>query len=473
MLKDLLKEGGLYTFANIITRGISLLLIPLYTSEFIPEDYGVIDVLSVFGLILTNIITLQLNQSIGRYIADKSISKEEKINLVSTGFLVVFSILTLCGVIIYFYPNIVSNLLSNEELVIAPKIVILAILATLLGSLFHYIGAHLRFLRMVKQFSILSFLFAIINIGLTVYFVLIMRTGFQGIYYSAIITSPFFVVISIYLIRDYIKIKFQFDSLKKLLAYSSPLIPASLAYLAMNSLDRYYIKEMLDFEELGLYGVAFKFSTIITLVISGFTMATSPIIFGSYKDKKLKSELESSFNFFFLLGSLGLLGLSLFSEETLIIFTNESYYQAYTVMPILYASVLVTGLGMFSPGINIAKKTKISLLVVTICAIVNAILNYFLIGFFELNGAAIATLSSMALYYLVYFKVSKKYFPISLQLKRKAPLFLLMVSFIITGCYLIDFGLFWNIVIKVVFVLIYAIILYLYFIKPGLVKIKR
>ena len=48
-VRDLIKEGGLYTIANLATKGISLLLLPFYTAYFTTQDYGVIEILMVFG----------------------------------------------------------------------------------------------------------------------------------------------------------------------------------------------------------------------------------------------------------------------------------------------------------------------------------------------------------------------------------------------------------------------------------------
>ncbi len=81
MLKDLIKEGGLYTVANFLTKGVSLLLIPFYTAYFTPSDYGVIDILVVFGAFFNAIISLQLGQGLGRYVGDTQIHTQKKIQI--------------------------------------------------------------------------------------------------------------------------------------------------------------------------------------------------------------------------------------------------------------------------------------------------------------------------------------------------------------------------------------------------------
>ena len=89
MIKDLLKEGGLYTLANLLTKGVSFLLIPFYTAYFTPADYGVFDILGVFGVFVGNIFTLQLHQGLARYVADPESTENDRILYASTSFLAV------------------------------------------------------------------------------------------------------------------------------------------------------------------------------------------------------------------------------------------------------------------------------------------------------------------------------------------------------------------------------------------------
>jgi len=467
MLKDLLKEGGLYTLANILTKGVGLLLIPFYTSYFSTQDYGIIDVISVFGAMLTTIISLQLNQGMGRYVADSKTSTIKKKQYASTAILVV-TIISLCvGAILISFPNQIISFLSTKEAQIPEQTFIYSIWAIILGSLYYFLGVYMRFLRLVKAFSILTFCYALFGILAMLYFVIIKNMGIDSVYLSGIIASPIAIIISLYILRNHIILYIGKIEFKNIFTYSAPLIPASVAYLLMNTIDRWYIKDLLSFDEVGIYGIAFKFSTIITIILTGFTMAMNPITFQKYTDENYKIELAKILKYFIGIGSFGLLVLSLFSLETIIIFTNDQYLGSAKIMPILYLSVILTGLGMFSPGINIKNKTKAGAIIIIISSILNIALNYYFIIWFGLIGAAISTLIAVIFYYVTYYKVAQHYYKLDLDFKKYIYIILLMLTFIYLGCYVINFNFTINLIIKTTFVLLYGIVVYVKIIKQN------
>jgi len=460
MLKDLLKEGGLYTLANLLTKGVSLLLIPFYTAYFTTGDYGIIDVISVFGAMLTTVVSLQLNQGMGRYVAESEVSSLNKKKYASTAILVVALLYISVALLIISFPIQIINFLSTDEVQIPKQTFIYSIWATFLSAMFYFLGVYMRFLRMVKAFSILSFSFSLLNILAMLYFILIKDMGIDGIYVSSIIVSPIAILTSLYFLRKNLILFIGKIEFKNIFRYSAPLVPASIAYLLMNTIDRLYIKELMSFESVGVYGIAFKFSTLITIVLTGFTMAMNPITYQNYGDVKYKQELSRMLGYFIGLGSFGYLTLSLFSLETLMVFTNPEYYEAAKVMPILYLSVIVTGMGMFSPGINIAKKTGIGALIIIGAAIINLILNYFFIIWFDLFGAALSTLIAVIVFYITYFIVAQKYYHVNLNFNKYIFLILLNFSFVVIGSYILKFNFTLNLIIKIVFVLLYGTTVY-------------
>src|SRR5687768_14535453 len=85
MLRDFLKEGSIITLASVATKGVSLLLIPFYSAYFSTTDYGILDTLTVFGGFVNAILSLQIGQGVGRYLADEKLSELEKKKISSTG----------------------------------------------------------------------------------------------------------------------------------------------------------------------------------------------------------------------------------------------------------------------------------------------------------------------------------------------------------------------------------------------------
>jgi len=164
--------------------------------------------------------------------------------------------------------------------------------------------------------------------------------------------------------------------------------------------------------------------------------------------------------------------LSLFSYETLYIFTKPSYYEAEYIMPLFYISLLITGLGLFSPGLHIKHKTKIIPFVVVFSASINIGLNYLLVNKFQLIGAAVATLVSIMINNVILFIISQKLYKTPYQIKLVLSVFILFSIFIGMGYYLKTFTeLTWinAILIKLALIVGYGIVLF----KLNLIDLSK
>jgi O-antigen/teichoic acid export membrane protein len=185
--------------------------------------------------------------------------------------------------------------------------------------------------------------------------------------------------------------------------------------------------------------MAFKFSAIISLILVSFQSALAPIIYQKHQDEGAQDNLGRILRLFIGVGTLGGLCLAFFSYETLYIFTQPEYYEASVLMPIFYISVLITGLGMFSPGLHLKNKTKYIAIVVIITAVINVALNYLLIPIFELFGAAIATLISTLINNLALFILAQKLYPIPFSKGKIGPVLLVFLIVYAVGSYFSSF----------------------------------
>ena len=70
--KEVLKHSGNYLLANLATRALAFISIPIYTRVLSTEDYGITAVfLSAVG-ILNGLIALNFDTSVSRYYYDKT-----------------------------------------------------------------------------------------------------------------------------------------------------------------------------------------------------------------------------------------------------------------------------------------------------------------------------------------------------------------------------------------------------------------
>jgi len=464
MLRDLIKEGGLYTLASLLKRGMNLLLLPFYASVFIESDFGIFDILTVFGVFITAILCLQLNQGMGRFVAEPTKEPEEKKRIASTAIYFTSGIYLISCILILLYPNFFIDILSAD--VTIPRLTFqYAIVSITLTAVFYFMGVYLRFLRKSKQYALISFFHALFSTLLTLLLVGYYEMGIDGVYISYIIVSPIIIIVQCIILRKELVLKFDQKVLGPLFRYSVPLVPGAVSYIILNFTDRMFIKEE-SMADAGIYAMGSKFTQIISVIILGVSSALGPIVYEKHLNENTKAQLARIFRLFIVTGSLGVLTLSLFSYETLVIFTNEKYYGAAPIMPVLYLSVFFTGFSMFSIGLHIKEKTKVIAIVVVISALINICLNYLLIKEFHILGAAYATLISVCINNFTLFILSQRYYHL------KFPYVKLMFAFFILFALMymgnielpkLEFSLLYAILAKIG--LISVFIIYLYFSK--------
>lgn len=438
MLKELIKEGGIYTIANLLTKGVSLLLIPFYSDYFTTSEYGILSVLGIAGALTAAIFSFQIYQGVGRFISEKGITLKEQQRIGSSGLFFTLISYAVFTVIALFFKDQVIEYISEEERI--QDSTYYWCLATLgLNGIFYTLGVQLKFLRKTHVFSLTSFAHALLNILLILIFALGFDYRIDSIFMASFIVSPLMILVQVFYLKKYLVFYLGKAELKKLFQYSIPLVPAAIAYLVLNFTDRLFIKDLNNsLGDVGIYDMGFKFSAIVSIIIFAFQSALAPIIFEKYMDKETPAELGRIMRLFIGVGSLGILTLSAFSYETLYVFTQEQYFGASVLMPLFYLSVFITGLGLFSGGIHIQKKTHHIPIIVITAGLINVGLNFWLIPILDLFGAALATLISTLINHVILFGVSQKYYTIIYNRSKTLLVIGVFIIFYIPVSYLSD-----------------------------------
>jgi len=238
--------------------------------------------------------------------------------------------------------------------------------------------------------------------------------GVQGAVIAYISGALIFALIGAFILIKHGSITtfFSFYILKKMLYFSLPLVPSSVAIFAQNYIDRIMITNFLSLEKLGIYSCAFQISSVLLLFITAFSMSLTPLIYNEYKKAATPKNIAKTLNIYLFCAFCAGLGLILFLPELFHLFIGKQYYGAYLVIPSLVMSIILSGLYIFTPGLAIRKKTKHIALINIIGMILNFVFNLILIPRYGIQGAAIATILSMLSVSLLYLYISQKYYKI-------------------------------------------------------------
>ncbi len=447
-LQETFRHSATYTLPGIAGQVIGIILIPIYTRIFVPADYGIMAGISLAVPITTCLLMFGIESAVARYYMDSQDEGDKK-TTASTGlYFVAILSFSVVGILALFFSEEISQLVLNDRQY--STYFVLALAAIPFGLCYKLALDILRFRFEVNLRTIISIAHMLVNIGLTIYFVVFLKNGILGVYLATFITQVIFFVAVIFMVwRNYSR-TFSLQRLKQLLAYGIPLVPTAMAIYIYQYTDRYLLIRLANLEAVGLYSIGMTIASVITLLTAGFQSAWAPIVLSTFKQKESKEFYAKVFDYFWVLVLLGAVGISLFSREILVVLAPATYLGAYTVVPILLLSILFfRGLPRFSFGISIAKKTKYSLLLMAVTASINIGLNYLLIPNYGMVGAAIATLISSVIYGIASFIVSQRFYHVSYNLTAFLKILGMAVAIISAGYFLFSDISLQNILIKV------------------------
>lgn len=244
--------------------------------------------------------------------------------------------------------------------------------------------------------TVRSIIFQFISLGLLFLFV---KTKDDYIKYAAIsvISSVGSNILNFLHSRKYITIKTGLPIiLKKHIKPILILFAMAIAVKIYTVLDTIMLGFMCDDFEVGVYTAATKINKLVlTLVVAVITVFMPRLSYYARKDDKHDFwELTyKGFDLLFLMALPCTLGLSLLSEEVVLMFCGKEYSAAILPMKIMNPIIIIIGISTFV-GINIflsIGKELYKLYSVIIGAVINFILNSILIPKYGSIGASIAT----------------------------------------------------------------------------------
>ena len=432
---------------HTLTSGIAIFLLPIYTRYLSPSEYGVIDMFMVVAAIINLTIALEITQGIARYYQEGKNEKEKREYTSSAFWFTVLVYLLFILISIFFSDTFTLWLLDDVS---KRDLYLVAVFAITTNGIFLFTQKQLRWQIQPKNTVKTALINVVVAASLTVYLMVVRDFKVESIFIGQIagnIVGSFF---AIFFARKSYGFTFSLSKFKKMVFYSIPLVLSGIGVFIALYIDRIAIKDLLGLDELGIYGVAYRFASIAFLVMAGFQQSLSPLVFKHYKEKKTPSNISKIFNIFVIFSISVVAGSILFSKELVLLFTVKAYYASASVIPILVMAVFFSNMYIFTPGISIAKKTKIISLISIVAAISNAILNYALIPLLGLIGAAYATLVSAIIAFSLYIFFSIKYYPISYNTKSTLISFIIMLISSYTIVELFNEIQFITIIIKII-----------------------
>ena len=467
-LKQLVGDSMIYGISGVVTRMIGIFLIPVYTRIFVPEDYGIINLINTTFYLLALIILCALDNAAGRWFYDSKEPSDHKNTFGSwIWFQLMISVLVAIIVII-MSPYLVQRFFEKAGKPIYFILPAICLVANIMPAVItNWYRVHRRAVATV----LFTFSQTLLTICLTIYFVIFLKWHITGVFAALTISSVVFSVVAIQQMNGWLAFKyFSKERLLIMLKFSLPYIPASLAFWMLNSTDAYFLAYFKDKTEVGLFGIGASLAAGMGLFTVAFQQAWGPFAFSIMNDENAKEVYANVFLLFgYFMGFLAAL-LMLFAPELLLMLTSPAYYSAAWVGGILGYNLVLIGFTYIAIiGLSIVKITSPYGIAMLSAAGLTVILDILLIPSLGKEGSAIATVLAQLLVPAYLFYRGHKVYPIPYKFKEVIIVILLMAA-IAAGVRFIEFD---NLKLQVSIKILTALVLMIFVFIANKTKLLK
>lgn len=395
-----IKSSGIFFIGSVLSKAISIFMLPLYTNRIPMDDMGYYDLSLTYITIATSFLFFDIWVAILRYMYDEK-TEQNQATVIKSGFLIF-----VVSSIIYLISGITFALIFN------PDSIILILLYGLFQNISNLLCFCIRGFQKNKEFAISGIINTIMNVASNLLLILRFGFGYESLYIAAIVG---FISQSVYLsfsgdIFHLLKSNsYNLDITKSMFKYSLPLCLNSIAYWVLTSLNRIVLNGVYGNEANGIYAIGNKFSFVIGLVTTCFTYAWQDISFSKANEEEVgKFYSQASM----IYSKILLLCTALALPVIKIIFpilVGGSYISAEKTIPLFLVVATISAISTFIGNIFYAiKETKTIFVSMVVSAVVNVIFSYPLITLFHIDGANLSMLISFIINILIRCIVLRK-----------------------------------------------------------------
>ncbi len=439
-IKELTKDTGIYGISTIIGRFLGFLLVPFYTHFISRGDMGIYTNIYAYLAFLNIVYIYGMDAAFMKY--SSLAAPEHKKQTFSTAYLfVVLSTLALTALLFLLRPPFVRLMeVPGPHGKLAYYVISILLFDTLALIPF----ANLRLERKAKKFAVIKLVNILLNLGLNLLFFIKFRLGIEAIFAANLIASAATFLALLPEILPRLCFRIQGAQLRQMLHFGLPYLPASLASIMVQVIDRPIVLALTDADTLGLYQTGHKLGIFMMLVVSMFQYAWQPFFLNNAREKNAKEMFARIMTLFVLAASLLWAVVSLFIDNvagwefaagrTLI---EGNFLPGLVVVPVILLAYLFNGIYVnLQAGLYIEEKTKYFPLVTGAGALVNVAANLLLIPLLGIMGAALAVLASYMVMAFSLFLITRRIYPVAYEFGKLARIMATVVATALAYYYL-------------------------------------
>ena len=449
-MKNLAKDTAIYGVSSILGKFLNWCLLPFYSYMLeAPKDYGMVTDLYNWTAVMYILLTYGMETGFFRFVNK---SEEESKKVYST------TLFSVAATSLFF---IAVCLLFNSPISIAmgygthPEFIWIMCVIVAIDAFSAIPFAFLRYKKRPIAFASLKMVMIFANIILNVFFLWVCpkiyiwqpwlvdwfyvpNYGVGYVFVANFLSS----IIGLLVLLPFMWQKWIFDwpLLKRMLAYSLPLLILGLAGIMNQSFDKIIFKYVYPDQkeamtQLGIYGACSRIGVVMIMFTQAFRYAYEPFVFAKQKDADSHKAYSDAMKYYIIFSVFIFLGM-MYYLDVLQYLIRSDYRVGLVVVPMIMVSYIFQGVYFnLSFWYKLSDKTNWGAIIAIIGCVVTIAGNVILIPIFGYIGSAWVAFGTFFLMMVISWFLGQKHYPISYDLKSAGRYTLMGIVFYLVGTF--------------------------------------
>src|SRR4051812_18533624 len=422
-LKRLATTGAAYQAADVVSRVFALVTLPLYLHHVSDADYGIAEVVVTAVVLVSIPLRLGLGEAFVRFwYLDEDDERRRRVarSTVAT----VFWVTTVAGLVALPFAGPLSEALLDERDSVVLGFGLLGLWAF---ANLEVAKALLRVEERWRAFLVATVGNVTLTVVLTVTLVVVRDEGARGLVAGNFVASAVTVVALWVALRRYVGFVPGAATLRPLLGFGLPTVPADAAAFALNVIDRAYLLRADSAGAAGRYSLAVKVASVVIVAVRGFQYAWPPLAYSVTDDEEARRLYGVVTTWFLAVTGLVVAALTLLGRWVLRLFFPAQFLGAFDALPWVGLGWALSGL--FLVFVVVAGRLRVTSRNVPAALAglgVNVLLLVVLVGPLGIAGAGIALCGAYVVMLAVLHALTRRRFAIAFEWGRLARLALIL-----------------------------------------------
>ncbi len=399
MGSGLIKNIIIFVLGTVLNRGMNFFILPILTYYLTKDDYGMIGIITSVVTIATIYIGFFPSQFI--VVKYSKFGKQKMAEYISNILIMMFVSFLAVLFILYIFNDYLFSAYEDSA-----YLVIYIGFLCFFQVFWQQLSTIIQLEKNALKYTLFQFIQTSSIIALSLLLIVEFSWGWEGKFYAELCIFFISACYAFYYLNKngYIKLDFSFLKIKELFNYLFPLSFYVVGLFIMGTIDKLFLANLISLEAAGVYAIAITMAIIINIIFDAVLKAWEPYLFeflnsDKHSDQILATKGTYLYSIFVLCSMVLYIAFVPYLFSFMI---DEKFNDALLYIPILVVAYGFEGLRKpITALLSHLDKVKTVGLITIIAAIINIILNIFLIKIYGIYGAAYATAISFGLLYVM------------------------------------------------------------------------